>query len=65
MLKTVADIAGFDNWVKFTNHAARALGITMMFASTENLPTEYVMRQSRHKSESSAPRYHVGVFVRE
>jgi hypothetical protein len=57
MLKLVANIAGFDNWAKFTNHAARALGITMMFASTENPPTQYVMWQTRHKIKSSLQPY--------
>jgi AraC-like DNA-binding protein len=44
-MKTIAHICGFDNSNNFTNHAARALGITIMCES--NLDDEYKCRQRK------------------
>jgi hypothetical protein len=54
-MKQIAEMCEFENWENFTNHAGRALGITMMLDACGN--DTNIARQSHHAGPQSMAPY--------
>jgi hypothetical protein len=49
----IANLAGFEDWERFTNHAARALGITMAVSKNDAPSDNTIKNVTRHKKDGS------------